>query len=731
MIYHYAAGLAHTGDSIFLMIKRLPIRLTVTTAFIISMAASISLVAFLNFSENTKEMKATAHQLIDNSVEIAEQHIERLVGRAEIIAETAGALPSSVLDWENPHELLIFLSAALKNEPDLYGVFVGFTDGAFVQVVNFLDAHGRSRNVRGIPTEAALGWRVIGPVGDIALRPQSWRFFDRKGFELDTKDFAAMATTSYDPRQRPWHKAALYKKTTTHSKMYMFSSLQAPGVTVSAPAHNLYNAVIGVDLPLSDLARMTKRLQPGKNGVIAIVDNDGGMIAHPDPKKIIQPLPGGAGFTILSVNDIDDSRVQGAMAARGKTSEATLEFTIDKARYVASFKSADAGRSLDWQIISVASIDDFTRRLAASLQRSILWAGVVFAISIIVVVILAGWISTPVIRLRRQADQITEMNLGAMEPISTPFDEILRLQDSMEHMRGALMTFLRYVPQDLVRELVRNGEAATLGGTRREVTILFTDIEGFTTLSESLTPEEVLAQTSMYFEQMSFTIQANRGTIDKFIGDAIMAMWNAPSEDDMHIDNACRGTLAAYHVSEDLNAELAAKNLPLMKTRFGVHTGEVLVGNMGARDRLQYTCLGANVNLAARIEGLNKYFGTQVLVSDSVRRKASNDFLFRRVDIVEAKGTSLPMTIYELMGERGEDAAFYVGAEKLRLASRYEAAFDLYLHRDFKSALSILEEIRPDAPEDGVLAALEEKCLDFLTNPPPDNWNGATAFDKK
>ena len=150
-----------------------------------------------------------------------------------------------------------------------------------------------------------------------------------------------------------------------------------------------------------------------------------------------------------------------------------------------------------------------------------------------------------------------------------------------------------------------------------------------------------------------------------------------------------------------------------------------------APDRMQYTCLGSGVNLAARIEGLNKFYGTQVLASDSVRRRASPEFLFRRVDIVAAKGTSVPLTIYELMGQRGEDAAFFVGEDTIRLASKYEQAFDFYLHRDFDDALAILEELAKTSPGDAVVATLMGKCRELHENPPDSSWNGVTVLDAK
>jgi adenylate cyclase len=137
------------------------------------------------------------------------------------------------------------------------------------------------------------------------------------------------------------------------------------------------------------------------------------------------------------------------------------------------------------------------------------------------------------------------------------------------------------------------------------------------------------------------------------------------------------------------------------------------------------------VNLASRIEGMNKQYGTSILVSDAVRRKASRDFVFRRVDIVEAKGTSLPVTVYELLGERQEGTAFFVGHEVLKSASKYEEAFDFYLHRDFSDAMGILDQLAVESPEDGVVNALREKCRYYLDAPPPASWNGVTAIKEK
>ena len=450
---------------------------------------------------------------------------------------------------------------------------MGFPDGAFVQAVNLTAPDGSHRKVAGMPKSAATAWRVIGPSAGGRGHPEKWRYFDHLGDEFLDIQFRVRENADYDPRTRAWFLESQASGKTVVSKVYVFSSLKKPGVTVSEQVHNLPDISVGVDLSLSDLAGRTAALRPGKGGVVAVIDGNGDVVAHPEPKKTVKLTANKDAIELVAATNIDDPLVRTAIRDSNASQQSHRSFNLSGKDYISYFRPAAKGSIVNWNIVSVA--------------------------------VMAGWITRPVVRLRRMADQITHLNFSEVEDFKTPFEEINRLQISMGHMKGALDTFLRFVPRDVVRELVQAGQAATIGGTKREVTLLFTDVEGFTTMTERMTPEEIMSQASEYFENLSFGIQSNRGTIDKFIGDAIMAIWNAPTEDAMHADNACRGALAAYHISEDLNGEFAAKSQSIMRTRFSLHTGDVLVGNVGARDRMQYTCLGSSVNLAARIEGLN------------------------------------------------------------------------------------------------------------------------------
>ncbi|MBO6946732.1 MAG: hypothetical protein JJ855_02040 [Rhodospirillales bacterium] len=710
---------------------KLPLRITVTTAFAVFTAITITLVAASNYIGSRDAIIDTAKAGIVKSADAAENGIERLLGRAFLAADTISILPADLFKLSEHESLLGILTVSLKSSPEIYGVFVGLPDGSFIQALNLVGADGTKRNVEGMPEGTVTAWRVIGPVVNGMARPESWWHFDAANDLISDASAGHSGTATYDPRTRPWFVNAQKANDVVVSDAYVFSSLKKPGITVAEPLKHVPGATVGVDLSLHDLAGVTDRLKPGKNGVVAILNERGNVVAYPDPAKIMKTTGTAPGVDLMTAKDIDDKRIQIAISGDDMKLHEHHAFKADGEEYIGFVRRAAHNSLANWRIVSVAAVKDFTGGLKETLHRSLIIAGSVLVVAIAGVAAMAGWITVPVLRLRRMADQVTDLNFAKMESFESPFEEIRRLQQSMERMRTALDTFLRFVPRDVVRQLIRDNQAAAVGGTRREVTLLFTDIEGFTSLSEKMTPEQIMSQTSEYFEFMSLGIQSNMGTIDKFIGDAIMAMWNAPSEDVFHVDNACRGALAAFHISEDLNKGFEEKGELPMRTRFGLHTCDVLVGNVGAPDRMQYTCLGSGVNLAARIEGLNKFYGTQVLASDAVRRRATPEFLFRRVDIVAAKGTSIPLTIYELMGQRGEDAAFFVGEDAIRLASKYEQAFDFYLHRDFDDALRLLDELAETAPDDVVVAKLREKCRDLVENPPGNDWNGVTVLDEK
>jgi adenylate cyclase len=294
--------------------------------------------------------------------------------------------------------------------------------------------------------------------------------------------------------------------------------------------------------------------------------------------------------------------------------------------------------------------------------------------------------------------------------------------ESLELAKTALRAMEKYVPTDLVRLLYQTGREPMLGGELATITMMFTDIEGFTTLSERLATNDLARVLGRYLDVMTRTIHGQQGTIDKYIGDAVMAVWNTPSPCADHVQKACQAALDCVRATEALFDSPEWAGTPRLVTRYGLHTDEVMVGHFGAPDRMSFTCLGDGVNLASRLEGLNKQYGTTILVSEKVCEQTRGAFAFRVLDIVAVKGKKHGVRVYELLGTPD------FGGPRLEAARRYEQAFEAYLRRDFAGALSAVSAQEGEDPPSRALAA---RCRHFLDHPPSADWDGTWVATSK
>jgi adenylate cyclase len=298
------------------------------------------------------------------------------------------------------------------------------------------------------------------------------------------------------------------------------------------------------------------------------------------------------------------------------------------------------------------------------------------------------------------------------------FSEINRMSRAHDHMKTGLRSFGRYVPRQLVAQLMRTGQEARVGGEVREVTVLFTDIVGFTTIVEREEPDIVLAALSDYLTEMNMLIQTEDGTVAQYLGDAIMAFWGAPEPRPDHALSACR---AALHIRDKVQQLIEAapqKGMPALPTRIGVNTGACMVGNIGAAERFSYTILGDPVNTASRIEGLNKEYGTTVLIGERTAELVADHLLVRPVDWVRVKGREGAMLVYELLGERGSDQALEERVDA------FGAALRRYRERQFLEASAAFSATPWAEP-------LASRATAFAADPPPDDWDGTFTMRTK
>jgi adenylate cyclase len=284
--------------------------------------------------------------------------------------------------------------------------------------------------------------------------------------------------------------------------------------------------------------------------------------------------------------------------------------------------------------------------------------------------------------------------------------------------------FGQYVPPELVDEMAKDPARYSLRGESRVMSVLFSDIVGFTSISEKLEAAQLAELLNVYLSAMTRVIQDGKGTIDKYIGDAIMAFWGAPMSDERHAHDAVMAALAMQRVLAELNPGLEARGWPALKIGVGVNTGRMSVGNMGSEFRMAYTVMADAVNLASRLEGLTRQYGVGVLVGEATR-DACPDILCRLVDRVRVKGKDVPVAIYEPLGLAAE-----VAAEVRDGVGKFEAALADYQARRWDEAEIKLMELRKQGP-----CKLYDVYLDRVThfrfNPPPPDWDGVFTFTTK
>jgi adenylate cyclase len=456
----------------------------------------------------------------------------------------------------------------------------------------------------------------------------------------------------YDPRERPWYKDAMRRDGSWLTGPYIFFATGTQGYTVQSVLKQGRGGVIAGDLLMDATQEVLKREKLTASGVAFLFDDNDRILAHP---RMSELLGRGVSGSIPSLRETDMAGVLKAIRASRANGISEQFFEDPEGRlYGAAFqKIPDSGPS-NLRIAVVAPVDEFFANILSE-RRRLFFATLGFVAAMVPIVFFIGSMLSKSLRaLAEETDRIQKFEPAVAPPVHSTIREIDDLGRSVSTMRTLVQTFSNFVPKRLVQQLVQTGDAMTLGGARREVTVLFTDVVNFTGITENRDPAQVMLYTSRYFAALSEAIMANKGTVDKFIGDAVMAIWNAPIEDDDHVANACAAVLACIEANRELNAAFEREGWPVYNTRFGLHVGDVVVGNIGSLDRMNYTVLGATVNLAARLESLNKNYETTALASEAVKQRVESRFVFRSVGRIKPKGFAAEFQVYELVGARSD-----------------------------------------------------------------------------
>ncbi len=516
--------------------------------------------------------------------------------------------------------------------------------------------------------------------------------------------------TYYDPRVYGWYQNAVQSDTTVWSKPYKFVDGDK-GITASRAWRTSASAapegVFTVDFYLKDLEGLVDGIAQRIKGFAVILEPDGELVAaseHPEARALASALSDW-------VKDHPEFK-----NINGQSSSSLIPMRVNGVLYFAALDHINTPSGLRCVVAGMVRESVVFGRVKRTAAQMGLIGLAGLALALVAGSFMAYRISEPLRTLGADLAKVGQFQLAQRDIPRSVVREVNQLSDAANRMKSGLRSFIKYVPDDLVRQLLSSGKEAVLGGEIRRLTVFFSDIEGFSGHSEQVMPNVLVQELAKYFEVLSRRLRQHSGTIDKYIGDGLLGFFNAPQKVPHHENLACRATLIGL---QELALEQKEGRMVPFRTRVGLHCGDVLVGNIGTPERFAYTVLGDVVNVASRLENLNKIYGTGILASGDIREHAGDDFEWRHLDRVAVAGRKGSMDIHELIGlKEGVDE------DRLHRRKLYEEALGLYLARSFWDARRLFGQVAELCPTDKAALLMMVRCDHMLAQEPDADWDG-------
>jgi adenylate cyclase len=642
-------------------------------------------------------------------------------------------------DSINDSKLRDCLLQSLKLYSHFSNIFVGFANG------NYLGVERKTPNARYVmQSDKALpnNIKFLIQSQDRVATPiyELWSYYNEEGVLVGEEKNEIF---NFDPRTRPWFLMAEQKGDFVWTDIYEYSGSNSLCITAAVPIYlqnenkvEKLSGIVGVDLLLDELSTFMKSQKVSANGVTFIVNQSEQIVAYPTVTTTKASQTTGS-RTLMSIGEVPNKEIGIAFQKYKESREHKenndnrVEFSYEGKCYLASFEPIEDGNNIDWLVGIVVPKSDFSKNIDDMQKGEMLIIVLVALVATFVTFVLSRRISAPIIAIAEETKRLKDFYQTEPLAIKSNITEIKMMIDAIAAMRTSLQSFGKFVPKVLVRRLMQKGTEVKLGGKINEVTMFFSDIQGFTTISETMPAERLVLHLSDYLNELSAIIVEQNGTIDKYIGDSIMAFWNAPSVDKNHVFNACHTALLCQKRLGELNRQWELEKKPILITRIGLHTAEVIVGNIGSDEKINYTLMGDSVNLGSRLEGTNKVYKTKILVSQSVHKVVCEKFLFRPIDIVAVKGKKEGVPIYELVGQMTGDSRILPTKDEVELCEAFAHGFKLYLEQRWGEAIKHFENLKKGFPHDYVTDLYLERCLAFKEAPPKRNWDGIFVMTSK
>lgn len=661
-----------------------------------------------NYHRNSETIIAILHEDVAKTSRATMENVEDMIGSVAATLRLLATVTAADPDFFRTASGNDVLYRALTTAVEIDAAFVSFEDG-YHRAVTRIDDDRRRSDIR-IPRTANWHANFIDDFSSGESRSRHRTFFDTWGHVVG--EYTVPTTTDY--RVISGYPAAKESGSLAITEPEVNADTGFPIINLRFPVYHggAFIGTTGASITLDVLSRFlaTHRASPHSTTIIAEATN-GKLIAVSDRQKSVRTI--GDRIEVARLDNIDDEDAREAYRLRRQTSADNFLFRSprDGQEFTASFSRFPVSFQHQWEAIILTPADDFVGELKRTNRQILIIIVALSAAELLLIYFVSRRLSQPIESISRELSSVEALSFD--QPTSRPSSvrEIAQLQSAAALLRNSLQSFCSFAPVDVVRSLIKSGIPLRLGVEKRVMTILFSDLENFSTHAEQSTPDALLDQMSIYFEQVTRAIADEQGTIDKFIGDGIMAFWGAPLAMPDHVLRACTGALRAVRRLERINEAWRAEGKPTFRVRIGLNTAEVLVGNIGSSNRFSYTAIGDGVNVAARLEGINKTFGTTICISDSAFDAVESEIVARPLRLIQVKGRRQEFMVYELVGlENTDDPELKVRPDDRKLSEMTWAASKRFEAGDLAGAAQRYRDILEQFPDDSVATAMVAAC---------------------
>lgn len=679
------------------------LQVDIVTIFLILVAVTSFCIISYTYSRNYASIMNLSRSTIQRTSALVTEKINCLIHDFEQVPGAATGLIQTRSDVSmNNKALMTYMENLLITHPNITAFYIGTLDGSLLEIINLKVAEQEnflSKPSIKLPSNCLYAIRFVDRS---TQSPQETLYYFDKDFKEVTEE--TISPVVFDSRSRPWYMGAQGTKGLFWTSIYLYDPTNEPGMTVALPLFDDKGEMIGAagaDLSLTFFSKFLNDQKVGISGRALIVNNNSG--------DILLPL---SDLTKINTS-VSDVVIAKAYRSYVDSKQNNFLFTEDKTQYLAAVTVFPIAVKNEWLVTVVAPLSDYFGEILATQKRIVLISIGIFLIATVFVVFFSKRISKPITTLAKEIDKIKQLELTSTLRVSSNILEINTLDASINAMRSAIRSFSKYVPKEIVRQLIGKGQEITLAGEKKNLTILFCDIVGFTPITEKIPVDLLMPLLAEYFDGMSRIILENEGTIDKYIGDSIMAFWGAPRDVNKPWMHACDSALGCQNLLKMLNANRIAKGDPAFITKFGIDTGIVIVGNIGTSERMNYTAIGDPVNTASRIQTLNATYHTSIIISENVYQHVKEDYLTRPLDVVTVKGKLTTVKIYELIAKKSSDMKTSPSDLQKKLATDFTKAYNEYEMGNKDNALTLFQELSKSFPDDEPTKIQIKKILEL------------------